>query len=128
MCLTTNDPTIKIAKENIIVFKTGDYSRHSIMSPRGYRYYKMKNNPYVQLIPTVELRINTPTILHIVDEGYHSYNHFHHALFVIPKGARYINGWFNGNKGTKNRVSSNIIYIGCAWNPLTWLRLLFLDL
>lgn len=129
MCLTTDNPTVKVAKKNIIVFKGGYYGVDSLRTDlKHYTYYKMENNPNVPLVPVAEKKYTcghyhpVETGYHIVNRGYHSYNRFHHALFIIPKGTEYIDGWYNDSKSTPNRVSSNIVYIGCAWNPLTWLK------
>ncbi len=90
----------------------------------------MQDNPLVPLVAAPEKAYKpfsyepVLTGFHTVNRGYHSYNRFHHGLFIIPKGTKYIDGWFNDCKGIKNRVSSNIVYIGCAWNPFAWIKAL----
>lgn len=50
-----------------------------------------------------------------VEEGYHSdvnYNMIRsNAEFKIPKGTRYVKGWFNDDEGRENYVSETIVFV-----------------
>lgn len=67
--------------------------------------------PTVQL-EALEGRYSGPDIFE-VEEGYHSdvVDCNSNALFIIPKGTKYIAGWFNTNVGRKNYVSETIKFV-----------------
>ena len=112
MCLTSpNEFKFKIAEKDIICFKT--LERNNISTITEYRYIKGIKNPIVDIIfigYADGFRIN---------EGYHSNieNENCNALFIIPKGTKYTEG-FNNLSTIKNYVSETIIFIGrnTSWN------------
>lgn len=125
MCLYTKDARTKTAKTAIICYKVGYRRVGDFMSSvYGHRYVKDGTTP------TVKLGISR-YLLHEVNKGYHSYKYLLRAImdtsitnyavevFLIPKGAEYIQGKVNGNEGT-GYVSTSIIRIGSWWNPNTW--------
>lgn len=112
MCLTTKNPTIKVAKKDILVYKecSGVTTESCTAETLHFLYNANKDSPAVRLKPYSGIRGG-----YEVHEGYHSYNRPRlstNALFVIPKGASYISGNYNGNPFIRNRVSSTIKYIG----------------
>lgn len=128
MCLTTKDATIKVAKRPIVVFKKLDKDRTALV---GYKYGIRQEEP------PVKLGIEQIGSFHQVNEGYHSYNRFinyggyecrynrTNYVFIIPKGAEYVTGWYNNVDYIPNRVSTKIICAGKKYNPLTWLYVLY---
>lgn len=113
MCLTTNDPRIKTADENMLVYKIigGDNSSYH----NRLKYIRGKVNPKVKL-NTFRFLDSRPFI---VNEGYHSSpDSFRtgdgeaNSIFIIPKGASYIEGTYNDSSSILNIVSSTIIFIG----------------
>jgi hypothetical protein len=130
MCLTTRDATIKIAEQDIQVFKNLCYPRVSFLKglfkPKskcptsmfnGYLYEEGVTQPKVTLQPRSLFRDKSE---YSVDEGYHSYLtpiQDCNAKFVIPKGTRYIEGQYGfGNKSVPNYVSETIVYVGKIGN------------
>lgn len=124
MCLTTNDPAIKVATEDIVVYKLLQYPtkvgffkrlfKSSLTWPFstvwGYHLYQPKiKQPIVKM--GIEEGSDDEWTVH---EGYHSYVSPRNcnAKCIIPKGAQYIEGWNNDNKLLKNYVSETIVYVG----------------
>lgn len=129
MCLTTNDPTIRTATENMLVYKE--------LKPDGltpYRYFNYEDN-----IPALHVEL-TPEPWNIIDskgdvfnyrgrtafsQGYHSFvnkidscRKLRYA-FIIPKGAQYVVGNFgDSDMDPDNYVSSTLIKVGKMgfWN------------
>lgn len=112
MCLTTNDPTIKVATEDIFVFKEcseidKNYAKVSV-AKEDFTYEAGKATEKVHLKPIEYIGYFE------VNEGYHSHNFptkYADGLFVIPKGTEYIDGWFNSTPSLLNRVSSSLIFV-----------------
>jgi hypothetical protein len=130
MCLRTKDPTFYTAKRNILVFKKGlILSKGFIARHRNYVYRRFQRSPLVLLKPMNPYTHSKD--VYEVDEGYHSFNspfnkHVDfrsNALFIIPKGVSYVKGTFS-TFNVKNRVSTQIVYIGKLWNPINWIRAL----
>lgn len=123
MCLTTDKNEIKVAKDDIIVFKNLNYIRSKwfIKELLGFKIAmsSVQNHIYKRgiLQPYITLRLfahyRDPNIF-TVEEGYHSnVEEFgSNAVFIIPKGTKYVEGWNNGYKSIKNYVSETIIYKG----------------
>lgn len=128
MCLRTNDATVHVAKKNIIVFKQLIPGNRSAI--QDYPYTKNELNREEELEPIEDWPIedwDDSVSKFRVNSGYHSRNacdFFYTSLFIIPKGTQYIEGFFNNSKVERNRVSSNIVYIGSMWNPFNWIKAL----
>ena len=130
MCLRTLNPEVKIAEDDMLVYKRLEI-RHIPNTKRtifqrifrrnmwkkiplsrhtGYQYELGVLNPKVKLI--VQEGYNKGT--YKVEEGYHSDDRLlpygNNALFVIPKGTLYIEGWHNEETYRKNYVSETIIF------------------
>lgn len=126
MCLVTKDPTIKTAEQDIIVYKElefkedGFFRRWFRPSPPISTIFPHVYKPGV-VQPTVQLKPypDQKNELWTIEEGYHSYPdkswlktaHVVNAMFIIPKGTRYIEGCFNGFKNIPNYVSETIIFL-----------------
>lgn len=63
----------------------------------------------------------------VASEGYHSWSlPCAKQLFVIPRGAEFYKGeQYDGDRGY---VSSSIIWVGSARNPINWLKALYYKL
>lgn len=120
MCLT-NASEIKTAEKNILVYK----ELHSFgFAPfQSYKYTKglQKNN--------VKIVVNK---FQKVYEGYHSYNNEESVcpqrnlnICIIPKGVKYIEGFYNSQLDVKNRVSENLYYVG-KWTLMNFIKAKFL--
>lgn len=128
MCLTTNDPTIKVAEQDITVYKmlypaeVPNPNRNFFQrlfglskfvdgwqAESGNCHYTIGEvNPTVELYPYGYSSGNSS-----VDQGYHSDavpNAYSNAVFVIPKGTKYIAGWYNTTRDRANYVSETIIF------------------
>ncbi len=128
MCLSTLNPEILIAQEDITVYKsletwTRAVRQKGIMrlfrkykkvkemrsSSTGHVYKVGEIQPLVGLIP-VEYGKTWE-----VEEGYHSdvtYSPmFSNTEFKIPKGTKYIRGWFNDDEDRMNYVSETIVFV-----------------
>lgn len=114
MCFTVTDPKIKIAKEDIVCYKTIKHHRNGAVSQvMEYRYYKNKRCPSVKLRKQ-ETSYCCTTNVYEITRGYHSYitedyfdlwNGGPNAIFIIPKGTRYYENYHE-------RVSETIIFKG----------------
>lgn len=103
MCLRTKDPTIKVAQEDIKVYKwltwpRNEFFKRLMFSPlRGYSAV-VARYPYIRNVKQPLVEINPIPLLsydqHVVNEGYHSYitKDNANAVFIIPKGTKYIEG------------------------------------
>lgn len=117
MCLTSKKEfKFKIAEKDIICFKELFKDNTSYFT--DYEYIKGVKNPIEDLVSIYDdFSINAFSIY----EGYHSNvkNENCNALFIIPKGTKYTEG-FNNNSKIKNYVSETIIFIGknTFWNRL----------
>ena len=128
MCLElkTSRLEVKIAKNTIVCYKHGIVSKGVYESP--CQYYKYKNGV---LQPKVKLDIRKSDYKDNawVNDGYHSYINFFDKgdqVFLIPKGAEYIEGGDNEIVEKHDvYVSDQIVWIGNKWNPITWLKVLF---
>lgn len=128
MCLTTNTPEILVAQEDITVYKylfttRVKYRQTGIMRlfrkwktvqeirthNRQYAYKVGEIQPLVEIVP-IEWAGNWE-----VKQGYHSdvtFNKFQsNAEFKIPKGTKYIKGWYNDEKNRENYVSETIVFV-----------------
>lgn len=124
MCLTTRDPAIKKAEEDIEVYKVGLLIGNQFIPRyrRSFVYNQNEQKPFVELAPYEHKNLGKST----VDEGYHSFNNIQNAIhsfdssginptkvlvgvFIIPKGTNYIDGHFPW-EGVPNRVSSTIVF------------------
>lgn len=121
MCLTTKDPTIKIAEEDIKVYKNLEYPRVPFFKrlfnlTLAYPYANVWTRHTYQkgvVQPNVPLEpIDEGDNEFTVHQGYHSYVEpcALNSLFIIPKGTKYIEGWNNCNENSKNYVSETIIF------------------
>lgn len=99
MCLTTNNPEIKIAQEDIIVYKKVNFPKWKILRFfyvfsyfKDYKYIRNKLNKFIKLTPIEEHSGSARGHTHAVYEGYHAYKNLFHvnAIFIIPKGTPYI--------------------------------------
>ena len=119
MCLT-NASEIKTAEKNILVYKELN---------RGVQ------SPYYDYVYTKGLQENDVKIvesnLRKVWEGYHTYNNEKDTLpyklniCIIPKGVKYVDGFYNGELDNKNRVSENLYYVG-KWTLMNFIKAKFL--
>jgi len=123
MCGTIyNKPVVRIAKKSILVYKRLCYYQSGARSEHmHYLWQRYKKQPIIKLKP-----IKNWSYWEIY-EGYHSrksgkYQHLSdrpNAIFVIPKGTRYIEAKENSSS-VDNYVSENLIFIG-KMNIITWL-------
>lgn len=131
MCLTTKDPTIKIAEKDITVYKILDKKKvkrkgffNRLFNGKYRITYEAINNNYEYTIgtlnPIVEIKpFGGDAFLDFaVEEGYRSYVHETgrgrqnaNAIFVIPKGTKYIQGYCNNDTNIPNYVSETIIFV-----------------
>lgn len=123
MCLTTKDPAIKIAEQDIIAYKRLEYPKvkflqrlfkPSLAYPfsctwKHFIYKKGVHQPKVVLHP-----IDDGDDEYTVHDGYHTFVSSDHAnaMFIIPKGAKYIEGWNNNDETNRNYVSETLVYVG----------------
>jgi hypothetical protein len=126
MCLTTSDPEIKVATEDIKVYKqliiryVPNENRTILQRLFGLKKTRMRAESIIQTheykigetAPNVEL-VTTPFFdFFEVERGYHSDAEFQgnsNAILVIPKGAKYIQGWYNDENWRPNYVSETLI-------------------
>lgn len=129
MCLTVNKSNLstsdfKIASKNIVVYKV------LLNNYFGYRSAFQNHNYYQKDQINIELKlddiISSTYVNTKIEKGYHSYKNIKDAInykrksliknnlvvckFIIPKGAYYIGGFYNGNMKIPNYVSTNIIF------------------
>lgn len=135
MCLTTNDPTKKIAEKNIPCYKHGDVYLYGAFGPKFYprfRYLKYKKTGEEEIVPYMSV-VNKG--YYIVDIGYHSFNNIESCkgaralgdetgLFIIPKKAEYIEGQWDDSL-MENRVSTHLIYLGRNTKFNRWIGKIF---
>lgn len=127
MCLITRDATIKIAEKDMYVYKQleiipstlkrkgilgvlGFKKKHFYSLVNFYKYEKHVLQPYVQLRP---YQYYSNPEKYEVNQGYHSDAGSvkgSNAVFVIPKGTKYIQGYYNNDKSRVNYVSETIIF------------------
>ena len=132
MCMRTKDAIFKIAEKDIICYKRGYPTVIGLgFSPiaRGSFLYTLLNKTKIVKIDPC---YNSYYKEYRIDEGYHSANTFVSlnnfsrngdiGIFVIPKGTKYIDGFFDGNRYCPNRVSESLIFFGMN-NKLTRWRL-----
>ncbi len=123
MCLTTDNPEIRIATEDIHVFKNVTFTKRSFwdwLFRRPLKAYSTITGPYLYIQNVVQPHVELG-IFYIegfdtqVEEGYHSYVYYKkyqsNALFIIPKGTKYIQGYHNGDEEIQNYVSESIILV-----------------
>lgn len=144
MCLTTTNPEIKIAEDDIICFKTS-YSRYVdkcfVSAIRGFYYdiNVVQEKVEVNAIKDKSLDHGKEQVnpLYMVEGGYHSYvkledsiriGYEYSGVFIIPKGTKYIEG-FDNVTDTQTRISEVIIYHNCYlkyWlsQQSTWKRII----
>ncbi len=110
-------PVQKVAEKNILVYKQlsrGNYSLHT-----NYKYKKGRVNPSI----TIESESGNYwedgywEDGYVINKGYHSRNsastESKSHLFIIPKGATYVEGGENEiRKQPDGYVSSTIIFVG----------------
>lgn len=124
MCLVTTNKEVKIAKENIVVYKVLRVFGQSLFQGFKYKLYQ-KYRLANRLYPYSSIRYSN---LFEVEEGFHSFPFKKDAQdelrigrilsqFIIPKGSQYVEGVWE-NTSTPNIVSNQIIRIGC-W-PFDW--------
>lgn len=130
MCLTTKDPTVHVAEKDIIVFKRLDVFESRNKKRSFFQRLFGLNKTVKRYCPTysssLEYKLNekNPEMCIIprqygeyyeVESGYHSdvvhSPSYHNATFVIPKGTRYIKGWYNDEEERENYVSEQIIFV-----------------
>ncbi len=124
MCLVTKDSTIRIVQKNIIVYKALEFSGKS---PYLSFYYL----PFKKYIVKDPLELIRGENIILVEEGFHSFVNKYDAksfahrnyckvnTFIIPKGASYVVGQWDGLNGPTNLVSDQIIRIGRG--PFAWI-------
>lgn len=118
MCLTTRNPEIKVAEKDITVYKDGCLYKDGLTFEVGHSNYEYEINKDQE--PVVLTPIDQHDGTFTVEEGYHSHARtrgaFSHSecngKFVIPKGTKYIHGWYNDRSSIPNYVSENIVYVG----------------
>lgn len=128
MCLTTDRPAdIKIADKDILCYKVTrathiglGSNNYSFKSIYGFVYKIGRSSKRITLSPNNSYYGATTR----VEEGYHSLHKLgdceyvieallkDYGLFIIPKGAEYIEGWDNNSRGIAAYVSSTLIYLG----------------
>lgn len=119
MCLTTSNPEVKVAQEDIEVYKSIVFSRNGFFG-RLFNRRRGRSGLTGHLYRRGEIQMNVRLYArpirsgsYRVDEGYHSdvkRIYSSNALFVIPKGTKYIEGWYNDTTDRKNYVSETIIF------------------
>lgn len=120
MCLTTMHPEIKIADRDIKVYKNLVYYGQGWLTRlfRGTRRGTawIMSHEYERGVPQPIVKLEPRAVSNgkwVIEEGYHSDKeriHGTNALFIIPKGAAYIEGWNNDDVSRKNYVSETIIF------------------
>src|SRR5688572_6190332 len=115
MCLTTRHPAIKVAESDIKVYKSWSYPYRNLLQriftkvKEGYSiimshtYLRNEVQPNEELVP-YELGGGKWS----VESGYHSDKDKRgdsNALFIIPRGTKYIEGWYGDRVSRKNYVS-----------------------
>ena len=138
MCLRADDKTIYIADKDIVCYKLGKISKlGKLFSPITRTTYG-----YTRNVPTEPVELYFGGYYEDqVNEGYHSATSLKSlsdtrsaygtyelrdrkaGVFIIPKGSKYIKGFFN-NSIYPNYVSESLIYIGPN-NLITKFRLLW---
>lgn len=133
MCLNLNSSYLrhkgrKLSKEkqtatkNILVWKSLTFfgSKSLFMD---YKYNLFKTNP--------EIVLDINPWKNQIYQGYHSYKRAFRGegwmpldCFIIPKGSNYYEGEVNFS-GREGYASSNIIYIGHLFNPITWFAIIY---
>lgn len=125
MCLTlTKKSEFKIVEKPIIVFKNGCDFGESFYPP--FHAFRYKRNVVTSIV-------NIEKDGDEVNEGYHSFanifgsilNTDESHLFIIPRGALYVEGVFISPSSSiefRSIVSSQIIWIGSIWNPFNWIK------
>lgn len=93
------NPAIKTAKRDIKVFK-GCYKEPENAARANFNWFIYKKD-----VPSAPVQLSPRSIgvKYEVNEGYHSHNHPRHdtnCVFVIPKGAQYIDGSTNCSIGS----------------------------
>lgn len=134
MCLRTKDKSEKTAEKHIPVYKFGTTSILLGFIPefRTFSYGRYVKQKYVKLRPGVLYQGGA----YIVDEGYHSFNKLQDCkdashrysdlgLFIIPKGAQYIDGVWDNFTWCDNRVSTTLIYLGKNNKFNRWIAKIF---
>jgi len=134
MCLILKNKESKIATKDIICYKRGivNWGNFSPYYFDHYKYEKGEKQKEIKLQPELEYpevlaKENSLINNWTIERGYHSYIHFQSCsnhVFIIPKGSEYYIGQFN-SKQENSMASSNIIWVGHKWNPITWLKLIF---
>lgn len=132
MCLSTNDPIIKIAEKSIVVYKHVTKKSYTTCSShtKGYVYKLFRKCPIIDLHLRYQYYpfitpLSSYSPRYRVYDGYHSFNednYMSNCVFIIPKGSKYIDGWFNDFSYELNRVSETIIYMGMKYLILTKFR------
>lgn len=124
MCQVTTDATIKVAEQDITVYKGLLVPKVSwlkrLLKPKSALPISMATGwPYEKGVvqPTVTLKPHDwGNGRWAVEEGYHSFADRSqsevNAEFIIPKGTNYILGIDNGNANAPSYVSETIIFKG----------------
>lgn len=128
MCLRTQDPNIRVTEDDILVYKTLRYDNGDPESlVYNFVYKEFKACPTEYLLPE---KISHRSFYY-VEKGYHSdvkQRKDSNALFVIPKGTKYIKGRLNVSSDRLNYVSETIVYLG-RLRPITaWFTKIYLKL
>jgi hypothetical protein len=115
MCFTSTSVNLEPYKAMfpIVVYKHLLSDNKALFNDLCYKRFKV--NTEVKL----KDRIHFPGTY---TEGYHSYefmNRYTNSVFIIPTGAKYLKGWQDGD--AKGYISSNIIYCGRKYDPITWI-------
>lgn len=134
MCLITTNTEIKIATENILVYKVLNIFGRSLFQKFKYRLYQKyklfgRLYTYPNIIHSNEVTSSgEPIYFFKVEKGFHSFPFKTDAKdelcigrvlsqFIIPKGSQYVEGFWKSTS-IPNVVSNEIIRIGC-W-PFDW--------
>lgn len=124
MCLTTLNPEIKVADRDIKVYKELDFPSRNLTTllfgtKKGKALYNSHTYEKGELQPIERLYVDIGRsgkwTVHL---GYHSdkeKQHRSNALFIIPKGTKYVQGWFNDDTDRENYVSETIIFKKRLW-------------
>jgi hypothetical protein len=119
MCLHLLNDEVKKTEKPIVVYKKLNY-KNGLAKSYHYRFN------YVSGILQPKVKLRPVYGDSSIEDGYHSRkkNIDSNAVFVIPKGVDYYEG-FENYSTIRNYVSETIIYVGHKLNPLTWFKVIY---
>ncbi len=129
MCLEVKTRMVSRAGRAILCYKVG-FLTGNLFSPASVRTYDYKLGELQE--ETIQVKADHNYQVH---KAYHSYMNIHKAMynlnsdhrrtvqvFIIPKGSTYFEGTVNGEEA--GYASSQIVWIGSPYNPVTWLNVI----